>query len=35
MTEYKWVTAEEAKEIDLIEGILGEIEMTEKILKSK
>ena len=34
-TEYKWITVEEGKEIDLIPGILGEIEMTDKILKSK
>lgn len=34
-TEYKWITVEEGKDIDLIPGILEEIEMTEKILKSK
>ena len=35
MTEYKWITVEEGKEIDLIPGILEEIETTDKILKSK
>lgn len=34
-TDYKWVTCEEAKNYDLIEGILEEIEMVEKILKEK
>ncbi|MFQ5662007.1 MAG: NUDIX hydrolase [Candidatus Paceibacteria bacterium] len=34
-TEYKWITVEEGKSIDLIPGILGEIEETDKILKSK
>lgn len=33
-TDYKWVTAEEARGYDLIEGILGEIEEVDKILKS-
>ncbi len=32
---YKWVTSEEAKNYDLIEGILEEIEMVNKILKGK
>ena len=32
--DYKWVTLQEAKEYDLIDGIWEEIEMTEKILKS-
>jgi|SRR3989344_5575209 len=31
---YKWVSAEEAKSYDLIEGILEEIEMVDKILKA-
>ena len=30
---YKWVTYEEAKKYDLIPGILGEIEMVDKITK--
>lgn len=33
--EYAWVTAEEAKNYDLIDGILGEIEMADRILKGK
>lgn len=33
--DYKWVTPEEAKQYDLIEGICEEIEMTDKILNSK
>jgi len=32
---YKWVTAKETKNYDLIEGILEEIEMVDKILKSE
>jgi len=32
-TNYAWVTYQEAKKYDLIEGILEEIEMVEKILK--
>ncbi len=32
---YVWVTYEEAKNYDLIEGILEEIEMADKILKSE
>lgn len=31
--DYKWVTYEEAKDYDLIGGILEEIEMVDKILK--
>lgn len=31
--DYKWVTFEEAKNYNLISGILGEIEMVDKILK--
>jgi 8-oxo-dGTP diphosphatase len=31
-TEFAWVTAEEAKEYDLIDGVLGEIEEVEEIL---
>lgn len=34
-TEYKWVTVEEAKNYDLIEGILDEIKMVDKILKGR
>jgi len=30
---HAWVTAEEAKKYDLIDGILEEIKMTDKILK--
>ncbi len=33
--EYAWVTYEEAKGYDLIDGILGEIEMVEKELNKK
>ena len=33
--DYKWVTFEEAKSYDLISGILGEIEMVDKILKGE
>ena len=32
-TDYKWVTFEEAKNYDLVEGLLEEIEMVDKILK--
>ncbi len=32
-TEYQWVTFEEAKNYDLIGGILEEIEMVDRILK--
>jgi len=31
--DYRWVTVEEAKNYDLIEGVLEEIEMADKILK--
>ncbi len=34
-TDYKWVTFEEAKNYDLIEGILDEIEMVNKIKKAE
>jgi len=30
--DYKWVTAKEAKEYDLIEGIAGEIKMVDDLL---
>jgi len=33
--EFAWVTCEEAKNYDLIDGILGEIGMVEEILNSK
>jgi 8-oxo-dGTP pyrophosphatase MutT (NUDIX family) len=33
--EYAWVTADEAKNYDLIEGILEEIEMVDAILKKR
>ena len=33
--DYKWVTLEEAKSYDIIEGIWEEIEMVDKILKNK
>jgi len=33
LTEYKWVTLEEAKNYDLIEGIYEELEMLNKQLK--
>jgi len=32
-TEFRWVTAEEAKQLDFIEGIAEEIEMVDEILK--
>jgi 8-oxo-dGTP pyrophosphatase MutT (NUDIX family) len=32
-TEYRWVTVEEAKELDFIEGIAQEIVLTDEILK--
>lgn len=31
--EYAWVTYKEAKNYDLVEGLLGEIKMVDKILK--
>jgi len=34
LTEYKWVTLEEAKGYDLIEGIYEELEILDKKLKS-
>ena len=34
-TEYKWITAEEAEKIDLIEGIAEEIKMADKIINNK
>lgn len=33
--DYKWVTLEEAKEYDIIDGIWEEIEMVEKIINNK
>lgn len=33
MTDFAWVTAEEAKEYDLIEGIAGEIALAETMLR--
>lgn len=33
--DYKWVTFDEAKNYDLIPGILGEIEMVDKIMKGE
>ena len=35
MTEYKWVTLQEAKNHDLIEGIYEELIMLDKILKGQ
>lgn len=32
---YKWVTFEEAKNYELVPGLLGEIEMVDRILKGK
>jgi len=32
--DYKWVTAEEAKNYDLIEGVADEIKMVYEIVKS-
>ncbi len=34
-TEYKWITAEEAKDLDMISGIAGEIEMVDRIIKGE
>ncbi len=34
LTDYKWVTLEEAKNYDLIEGIYEELEMLDKKLKT-
>ncbi len=33
LTEYAWITLEEAKNYDLIEGIYEELEMLDKLLK--
>lgn len=33
--DYKWVTLEEAKNYDLIEGLFEEIEMADKIIKGE
>jgi 8-oxo-dGTP diphosphatase len=33
--DYKWVTYEEAKKYDLVEGFLEEIEMVDRILKGE
>ncbi len=33
--DYKWVSSEEAKNYDLCPGILGELEMVDKILKGE
>ena len=35
LTDYKWVSVEEAKECDLIEGIYEEIEMLDKKLRGE
>lgn len=35
LTEHAWVTLEEAKSYDLIEGIYEEMEMLDKVLKGK
>ena len=35
LTEYKWVTLEEAKSYDLIDGIYEELELLEKHLKGE
>jgi len=35
MTDYAWVSLEEAKNYDLIEGIYEELEMLDKILKGE
>lgn len=32
-TEYKWVSFQEAKNYELVQGLLGEIEMVDKILQ--
>ncbi|MDD4122807.1 MAG: NUDIX domain-containing protein [Candidatus Pacebacteria bacterium] len=34
LTDYKWVTLEESKKVDLIEGIYEELEMLDKFLKT-
>ena len=33
--DYKWVSYEEAKDYELVPGLLGEIEMVDKILKGE
>jgi len=33
--KYAWVTHEEAKSYDLLDGILAEIEMVDKLLKGE
>ena len=35
LTEYAWVTLEQAKNYDLIEGIYEELEMLDKVLKGE
>jgi 8-oxo-dGTP diphosphatase len=35
LTEYAWVTLEEAKNYELIEGIYEELEMLDRVLKGK
>ena len=35
LTEYAWITLEEAKNYDLIEGIYEELEMLDNLLKGK
>ncbi len=35
LSEYKWVSLEEAKEYDLIEGIYEELEMLDRVLKGE
>ena len=35
LTEYAWVTLEQAKEYKLIEGIYEELEMLDKVIKGK
>jgi 8-oxo-dGTP diphosphatase len=35
LTEYKWVTLEEARDYELIEGIYEELEMLDKVLKGE
>lgn len=35
LTDYKWVTLEEAKNFDLIEGIYEELEMLDRHLKKQ
>jgi len=35
LTEYSWVTLEEAKNYELIEGIYEELEMLDRLLKGE